>query len=226
MNDKVTKIIPGDNVTADAYSSPAWWYDIRGFFILTFAYRDTLWSQANFFAQNISSLHMEAAIGTGSLSAMMLIYKNLFLRRGDYKFIGIDYAPEMLAGAVKKLRGKNVEISLGDLTKLLYPNDHFKSVNLANSFHAIKDIDKALKEIHRVLINGGTFRINVLLEPKTNGLLDKISKRINIWGQQKGILYRAYTEDETVQMLKKSGFDVFSSKAKGNALYVICAKQM
>ncbi|MGN2393366.1 class I SAM-dependent methyltransferase, partial [Pelomicrobium sp. G1] len=26
---------------AQAYSSPPWWYDVRGFFILTFAYRST-----------------------------------------------------------------------------------------------------------------------------------------------------------------------------------------
>ncbi len=44
-----------------AYDSPPLWYDIRGFFVLTFAYRSTLWAQIALFGNNIGPRHLEGA---------------------------------------------------------------------------------------------------------------------------------------------------------------------
>jgi hypothetical protein len=37
---------------AQAYRSEPWWYDVRGMFILTFAYNSTLGHQLRFFGPN------------------------------------------------------------------------------------------------------------------------------------------------------------------------------
>ena len=38
---------------AAAYKSAPWWYDVRGFFILTFAYNSTLTPQLRFFGPQL-----------------------------------------------------------------------------------------------------------------------------------------------------------------------------
>ena len=88
------------NVSPDAYDSPSWWYDIRGYFILRFSYRDTLISQVRFFSSNLSSAHLEAAIGSGSLLKIIIYYLKIFDKnQSQYHITGIDYAPSIIAGA-------------------------------------------------------------------------------------------------------------------------------
>jgi ubiquinone/menaquinone biosynthesis C-methylase UbiE len=184
-NNESTKIFVSKNFSPEAYKSTPWWYDLRGFFILTFSYRDTLWSQIDFFNKNIGRIHLEGAIGTGTLSYYILKFRKLFNFSNDFKFYGVDYAPEMLNGAKEKLRGNNIEIEMGDLTKLRFKENYFDSVNIANSFHTIKDIHLALTEIHRVIKEDGSLAMNILLYPLTNKRLDYISNKINTWGQKK-----------------------------------------
>jgi len=60
---------------AAAYDSQPWWYDLRGFFILTFAYNSTLTHQLRFFAPNFGARHLELACGTGTLLEMVLRWR-------------------------------------------------------------------------------------------------------------------------------------------------------
>ncbi len=207
-----------------AYKSTPWWYDLRGFFILTFSYRDSLWSQINFFNKNIGKIHLEGAIGTGTLSNYILKVRKILFYSQNFTFYGVDYSPEMLNGAKKKLVGKNIVIELGDLTNLRFENNFFDSINVANSFHTIKEIKNALCELHRVLKNDGTIAMNVLLYPGNYSWLDRLSQRINRWGQKKGILFRPYEEKEVVKMLNDTNFLILCHRKKGNALYLICKK--
>ena len=46
---------------AAAYVSEPWWYDVRGFFILTFAYNSTITSQLRFFGKNFGPDHRDGA---------------------------------------------------------------------------------------------------------------------------------------------------------------------
>ena len=63
-----------------AYSSEPWWYDIRGFFILTFSYRSTLWNQIALFSKNIGENHLEVAIGSGTLFDIILKWRKLLAK--------------------------------------------------------------------------------------------------------------------------------------------------
>jgi len=213
-----------NEVSPEAYQSPPWWYDIRGFFILTFAYRDTLWSQINFFNRNIGRIHLEAAIGTGTLSHYILKYRQITKQPDDFVFYGVDYSPAMLDGAKQRFKEKNVVIELGDLTSLKFKNETFHTINLANSFHTIKDIQLALNELNRVLKSEGTIAINALLYPGKKGILNTISNSVNAWGQRKGILYRPYEESEIQQIVENANFKVLFKMKKGNALYLKCKK--
>ena len=214
-----------ENVCPEAYDSPPWFYDLRGFFILTFAYRDSLLNQVRFFANNISSLHLEGAIGTGTLCKFYFIYRKFKSLSTEYKFIGIDYSNKMLEGAVKKLKADNHEIKWGDLTKIDYPDNYFQSANLPNAYHTIGDAQLALREVFRVLKPQGTLCLNVLLYPKPPTLFNKISKLVNKWGMKIGILNRPYTEEEVLKSINSIGFNIYKKEVRGNALYLTCIKQ-
>jgi ubiquinone/menaquinone biosynthesis C-methylase UbiE len=170
--------------TKEAYKDPTWLYDIRGFFILTFAYRDTLWRQIAFFNKNIKAVHAEIAVGSGTLFSMILLWRRL-TNAPKAEIHASDYVESMLDGARKKLsQYDKISIIQADLRKLPYPDQMFDSINVANSLHCVEDIDQALFEIFRVLKKGGTFASNTLTYPGKSWL-DKISHWINNWGIKK-----------------------------------------
>lgn len=207
-----------------AYDSPPWWYDIRGFFILTLTYNDTLWNQISFFSKNLSNKHLEAAIGTGTLVKMISLWKVWFMRTGPLQGVGFDYSPAMLEGAKKKLSTDTFQVLVADVGNLSYPNNTFESINLANSLHCLPDVDQALVELHRVLKTGHYLYTNVLLYPDQKSFWGRISHSINTWGIRKGILITPYTEEEILNHVTKAGFKIEKKFRAGNSLNMILKK--
>ena len=150
---------------AKAYESPTWWYDIRGFLILTFSYNDFLWNQIRFFRKNLEGQHLEAAIGTGTLAKLTDLWNHYILGNPLMKGIGFDYSSDMLNGAKNKFARPNFSLQVEDASHLPYPNNSFDSINLANALHCIPEVDKAIKEMYRVLKPGCLFYTNVLIFP-------------------------------------------------------------
>lgn len=207
-----------------AYDSPPWWYDVRGFFILTFAYRGTLWEQLRLFAGNLGREHLEVAIGSGTLFAMVLKRAGRQQRRPE-RIVGFDYAEAMLAGAVHRFAPeRGIELGLADVGAMPYSAASFDSVNVANAMHCFPDVALALREIHRVLRPGGSLAANVLLEPSGIWPLRSIAQRINRWGMAKGILHRAYRHDEIRQAFRSAGFSIRRDEVSGNAWNVIAVR--
>lgn len=200
-----------------AYSSDPWWYDVRGFLILTFAYRTTLWSQIGLFSQNMGARHLEAAIGTGTLFELVLRLRKLRGRSAS-SVVGFDYADRMLAGAQHRFRKEqDIELIKADISVLPFANGEFDTVNIANAIHCVPDVDSGLRELRRVLRVGGTLAGNVLLEPATHSLANRIARRINAWGIRKGILNRPYTRDEIRHVVLANGFVFQSEIVDGNS---------
>lgn len=209
-----------------AYSSDPWWYDLRGFLILTFAYRSTLPAQIRFFAKNIGPQHLEVAIGTGTLFELILKWRR-WKKLPLADIIGFDYAERMLHGAQKRfLKEKKITLLRADASHLMFKDNSFDTVNIANSFHCLPEVDSSIHEIYRVLKKGGTFAGNCLLEPKGHGLFDRLSCRINHWAIKKGILFRAYDSEEVVNILLKSKFEIKSLEITGNCLNFVAQKSV
>src|SRR4051812_48336173 len=82
----------------EAYSDPAWWYNLRGLGILTFAYRTSVWSQVAFLEHNLSQNHLEIPVGTGTLLSLVLRWRAL-RRRPIGRIVAVDYAETMVAAA-------------------------------------------------------------------------------------------------------------------------------
>ena len=74
-----------------AYSSEPWYYDARGFLILTFAYRSTLPSQIRLFAQNVGAHHLEVTIGSETLFDLVLKWRK-WKGLPEAQIVGFDCA--------------------------------------------------------------------------------------------------------------------------------------
>ncbi len=207
-----------------AYDSPPWWYDVRGFFILCFSYRSTLWAQVKFFSANMGAKHLEAAIGTATLFSIIRRWRKL---RGvpDNHTFGFDYAEPMLDGARHRL-GDAPDLTLfrADVARLDFADNTFDSANIANAVHCFPDVDAGLVELHRVLKPGATLALNALLVPTGIAPLKWLSNRINDWGLEKGILHGVFTEASVHRHLVKTGYEVVEARRRGNTLNVIARK--
>lgn len=209
---------------AQAYSSEPWWYDVRGFLILTFAYRSTLWNQLRFFGPNMGANHLEVAIGTGTLFEMILGWRR---RKGlpKVKVTGVDYAESMLAGAMHRF-GREPDIALehADVAAMDFPDDFFDTANVANAVHCFPDVAGALRGIHRVLKPGGTLAANVLLYPRGPQPFRGIAQRINDWGIRKGILVTPYEQADIRARFVAAGFEIVREEVSGNCYNLLAAK--
>jgi len=209
----------------EAYSSEPWWYDARGFLILTFAYRSTLPSQIRLFSSNMKSNHLEAAIGSGTLTEIILKWRHL-TGKPTITITGFDYSERMLAGAQYRFnKNSNVHLIKADAAHLPWSTDSFDSVNVANAIHCFPDLENAIKELSRVLKSGGTFAGNCLLYPKSQNWLDNIATKINNWGVKKGILHKPYHQSEIEEVLTKYALKVVFSQRNGNSFDFIAVKK-
>ena len=209
---------------AAAYDSQPWWYDLRGFLILTFAYNSTLTHQLRFFSPNFGPRHLELACGTGTLLDMVLRWRK-WKRQPEVSIVGVDYAEPMLAGAERRFAGrKNIELRHADAAALPYPDASFDTVNLANAIHCLPNVPGALREVARVLKPGGTFATNALLYPRGPWPFRQIARRIDEWGMRKGILYTPFEPSEVRRHIAAAGFEVVREKIAGNCLDVLARK--
>lgn len=210
-----------------AYDSPPWWYDLRGFGILTFSYRSTLMRQVRFFGRNIQGRHLESAIGSGTLFGMILRWRR-WKGLPKAQIVGFDYADAMLAGARKRFTGEvrkgEVQLLRADAGKLDFPDASFDSANIANAVHCFPDVDAALRELFRVLKPGGQAAMNVLLYPRGIAPLRAIAARINAWGMRKGILETPYAQADIEARVRAAGFEIVSNEVSGNALMLVARK--
>jgi ubiquinone/menaquinone biosynthesis C-methylase UbiE len=209
---------------ARAYASPPWWYDVRGFFILTFAYRSTLGFQLRFFGENFGPRHLEVAVGSGSLLDLILRWRR-WKRLPATHIVAIDYAEPMLAGAIARFRRRDdIELEHADVSAMPYPDDSFDTANIANAVHCFPELDAALRDIHRVLKPGGSIAANVLLHAGGPQPLRWIAQKINEWGMRKGILYTAYAEEDIRRRILDAGFHIVREIRSGNTYNVIARK--
>jgi len=209
---------------AEAYKSPPLWYDIRGLFILTFAYNSTVNFQLKFFGPNFGAEHLEVACGTGTMLEMILKWRKR-RKLSETHVIGVDYADSMLEGARYIFRNAaSVELQHADAAELPFEDNHFDTANIANAVHCFPDVDGALVDILRVLKPGGILAVNVLLYPRTIWPLCIFATRLNNWGIKKGILYTPYEQSEIREKFSNAGFEITSESVSGNCYNLLAKK--
>lgn len=217
MNQDLEKI-------ARAYSSPAWWYDLRGFFILTLSYQDTMWGLTDFFVRNFSTRHLEAAVGTGSFLKIVLARRRL-LGLPPAAGEAFDYAPSMLRGAFRKFRGNpDWKLRVADVGNMPYPDSSFDTINVANALHCFPDVEKAIRELNRVLRPGGTLATNVLTFAHGPALRARVARKIERWGIRKGILVTPHDPSDVRQRFGRAGFEVLAERHRGNDYCLLLRK--
>ncbi|HYF49653.1 MAG TPA: class I SAM-dependent methyltransferase [Planctomycetota bacterium] len=208
----------------NAYDSPPWWYDVRGYLILNFSYRSTLGEQIRFFSANLKRRHLEVAIGTGTLFKMVLRRARRDACAPE-EITGLDYSCEMLAGARVRFRKEaGIKLLQESVMSLPFPDNSFDSINIANALHCFSNVPGALAEIRRVLAPGGTLAVNALLYPRGFALSRKIANSINNWGIRKGILYSPFNESELLELVARSGLTLCNSRISGNCLFFVVQK--
>ncbi|MBU2977643.1 class I SAM-dependent methyltransferase [Alteromonas sp. C1M14] len=209
------------NINENSYNLTPILYDIRGFFILTLAYRNTLASQVRFFAENLKGHHLECAIGTGTFTEICMKHARKKQPHQGFSLVGVDYSKALMGGAKRKLKG--AELAIEDLRNMSYEDETFDTANLPNGYHTIADIEKAMYEIVRVLKTGGQLYMNVLLYPG-EGFMNKISTKVNDYGQSIGILNRPYSRQEVLESLPKFGLRIDDERTIKNCIFIKTTK--
>ena len=204
-----------------AYKSEPWWYDLRGFFILTFAYNSTLGAQLKFFGPNFGARHLELACGTGTLLELVLHWRR-WKGLPVVDIVGVDYSESMLAGAIRRFRKQpRMAFQHADAARMPFADGSFDTVNIANSVHCFPELEPALQGAFAVLKPGGTLAANVLLHPRGPQPFRAIANRINAWGIKKGILFATYDKNNIRNILISIGFVLVSERTSGNCYNIL-----
>lgn len=98
---------------------------------------------------------LEVGIGTGIHADYLLRLNSV-----DFLFFGIDYSFEMLQQAKKRLLNKNnTYLSVADGESLAFKDSSFDKIFISGSLHHFSSPETGIKELFRVLKNGGMFCI-------------------------------------------------------------------
>jgi ubiquinone/menaquinone biosynthesis C-methylase UbiE len=115
------------------------------------------------------------------------------------KVVGVDLSDTMLQQALRRsaaaIATGNVELRLGDASKLPYPDDTFHKVFGTNVAYFWKDPVATLQEIRRVMKPGGRLAVYVISKEDI----------ANFKVTQTGV-YRLYSGEELAELLTQAGF--------------------
>lgn len=127
---------------------------------------------------------------------------------------GIDHSSEMVKLALKVnsayVKKGTVEILQGKLGDLNINDESFNFVTACETVQFWEELDSTLKEVYRVLKNGGVFIIINHYPDKTSSWYEKMQIK---------------SEDEYVQKLKKCGFTVMTDIISKPGWICVCAKK-
>ncbi len=128
---------------------------------------------------------------------------------------GIDASEDMLRLAKTKLKSfKTVNLQLGSIEKLPYPDEHFDFIVSSGVIHYVQDIDSMTKEAFRVLKPHGRI---LLIDMAHEALTTKISyllRRVTDPGT-----VRFYSLHSASELLRSQGFEIQSAELFKAGLY-------
>lgn len=160
---------------------------------------------------------LDVGCGNGRLSH--------FLKKEPIEYIGIDNNRTMLRIAKKK--NPQAKFRYGDVCKLPFPARSFDTVWSIAVLHHLPNKTlqlKALREIKRVLIRGGSLMLTVwnLWQPKYRKLIDRKTHTAFIpWGGKVLRYYHAFQATELRALLKRARFSSIKKiRSMNNIAYI------
>ena len=122
---------------------------------------------------------------------------------------GIDTSEEMVQMATRRCRHlidqNRVRLTLGDSARLPYPDRFFDKGYAIHTLYFWDDPQVHLRELHRVLRDGARFLLG--FRPKEDGAAADFPDSI----------YRFYTSDEVLHLLRSTGFADARVERRGDA---------
>lgn len=149
--------------------------------------------------------------------------------------IGLDISEKFVAIAkqkAEKLNLTNVKFVVGQVEQLQFEDNYFTKVICGGILSLVKDRQKAVAEIFRVLAPGGVI---VVREPcrldsfLTNLVTFNKNKRLVKLGNRLGLMFGHFSPDfftynELLSTLKTSAFSAIDLQVKGKDLLAFCKK--
>ncbi len=192
-----TVVLSGFNSISGFYD---FWYDTP-----LGAYADRVEKRAfNSFLKglNPNSLILDLGTGTGVLLQ--------FLLQKRFEVIGIDFSKDMIKKAKDKIKREQGTLILGDIENLPFQKGAFDIVTAMTTLEFVKNVEKLLNEIWRVLKSGGQFILGVLtslsswsFDRKIRGLVSE-----DIFSYAK-----FYTSFELIKLLRSANFNKIDIKS-------------
>ncbi len=118
------------------------------------------------------------------------------------RIVGLDYSPAMLAYAQRRARAErvpNLDLLRGNALSLPFRSATFDVVNCCGALHLFPDVPQALKEVHRVLVEGGRFTTAVVRADDTDRGRRAAATRDRLLG------LHSFTRRELEERLEQAG---------------------
>ncbi len=160
---------------------------------------------------NQGSRILDLGCGTGVISSRLA---ELTGRKG--KVVGCDYSLAMLKTAGKKARG--LQFICADARRLPFQSASFENVVCFSCFPHFEDKQEVLKEMHRIIKEGGHLIISHLLSSRE---ISRVHRRVKGAVVHDKIPTRRWMRDS----LKNSGFKILSLLDKAG-LYLLQAEKI
>lgn len=131
------------------------------------------------------------------------------LVNGKGLFYGVDLSPKMIEKAKSNFSGKdNFRFVQANSESIPLDSDFFDIIICTNSFHHYLHPDKALKEMYRLLKNGGKLFI---LDPTADTWIAKLADRVIKTFEPEHV--KMYSTKEFQQLFEQAGLKYLTSKA-------------
>ena len=140
---------------------------------------------------------LDAGCGTGRWS--------LKFAKKSAKVFGRDISKKMIAKAVAKSSGLDIEYKVGDLNKLHFPRNSFDFVICSLVLDHIKNLNSVFKEFNRVLKKGGICLITTV-DPFTP--LDVVGARFVHKGRIVWLPSFSHSFEEYFNVIKANHFEI------------------
>ncbi len=157
-------------------------------------------------------------IGCGNCRNLFPFYKN------NFTCYGIDFSEEMIKQAKKFIKKNKIKINLkiADAESLPFKNNFFDYCLSLAVLHHVKNKEKAVKELYRVLKLNGKAVFCVWNKLQLKFLFKKKESYIK-WGKYPRYYY-FFSYFELKNLLKKSGFKILKSNFFGKNICFILQK--